>query len=193
MALDGLLDAIARDGDAESQRLLDAAKSEAARLRAAADARAERRCAEAVAAREAQLRAARDARRARALTKARAEVLRARDRFLHRVFHAAESRMPRFFDRPDAAAALQRLVAEALVYFPEGGARVRCRSGIAGPIARAGSLGTVRVIADDSVAEGVIVETPDGSARVDNTLAERLQRLRPSLSIELLGAMMETS
>ncbi len=36
---------------------------------------------------------------------------------------------------------------------------------------------------------GVVLETQDGSARVDRTLVERLRRLRPILSIAVLSRL----
>lgn len=189
MALDVLLQAIAEDGDAEARQVLAAAGAQAATIRAAADARAERRCAEACAAREAELRTELETRRARTRNETRIQVLLARARFIDRIFGEAEARLPGILERPVSSDALVNLCREALETFPPGRARIRCRAELARRLGE--SLGSIAVVTDESVAEGVIAETIDGSARVDNTLAAMLRRRRPELSIAILEAMSE--
>jgi vacuolar-type H+-ATPase subunit E/Vma4 len=192
MALELLLDSLARDVEGEARASLDAARVEAARIRADADVRAARRCAEALAARDTELRVHIDSARARARREARIATLRARDAFLERTFAAAEAELPGALDAPAYAAALPGLIAEALAFFPGVPAIVRCRTGLASRVSvPTESLGAIRLAMDDSVPEGVIVEAEDGSATVNNTLVERLRRRRPVLSIELLARLRE--
>lgn len=190
MALDVLLKAIAEDGEGEARRVVDAARAEADAVRADADARAERRCAAALALREASLRAELEARRARALNESRVQVLFARARLMDRIFEAAEAELPGLLARSGSGPALERLCREALEYFPRGGARVRCRSELAAQLSGRSTAGT-QVVADDTVPEGVMVESLDGSSRVDNTLQASLRRRRPALSIVILAALQE--
>ena len=189
MALDVLLQAIAEDGEAEAQRILDAASTDAAAIRAAADARADQRCAEAIAARAAELRAELETRLARTRHEARVEVLLARQRFMDRIFDEAEQRLPGILDSAPSGALLG-LSREALAFFPPGSARIRCRAALARQLGEA--PGGVPVMADEGVAEGIIAESVDGAARVDNTLRARLRRRRPELSIAILAAVQET-
>ena len=192
MALELFLDSLARDVEGDARDVLDAARAEAARILADANTRAARRCDEALAARDVELRAGMDSTRARARREARIATLRARDGFLERTFGAAEAELPGTLDAAPHADALARLVAEALDFFPGTPSVVRCRAGLADRVsALAASLGAVRASSDDSVPEGVIVEAEDGSATVNNTLVERLRRLRPMLSIEILARVSE--
>lgn len=191
MALDVLLQAIAEDGEAEARRILDAANTDAAAIRTAADARAAQRCAEAGALREAELRAELETRRARTRNDARVQVLLARERFMDGIFDEAEKRLPGILEQSASPGALPGLCREALEFFPPGSARIRCRAGLARQLAEA--LGGIPVVADESVAEGVIAESIDGTARIDNTLRARLRRRRPELSIAILTAASETA
>jgi vacuolar-type H+-ATPase subunit E/Vma4 len=188
MALDLLLESLARDVEGDAREVLDAARAEAARIRAAAEARAGQRCAEALATREAALRASMDAERARARRDAHAGALRARARFLDRTFAAAAAELPRALDAPANTEALAMLVGETLEFFQGKPAVIRCRVGLADRVRQlVSSLGSVRVSPDDSVPEGVIVEAEDGSLMVNNTLIARMQRFQPMLSIELVA------
>ena len=54
------------------------------------------------------------------------------------------------------------------------------------------SVPEASVVVDDGVPEGVIVESIDGSCRIDNTLEGRLRRRRPGLSIAI-GAELGSS
>ena len=188
MALDALLQVITEDGDAEARTVVEAAQAEATAIRAAADARAEARSAEAHATRDAELRLALETKRSQALTRARAQVLDARAKFLDRIFNAAELELPGVLE--ESADALVCLCREALEYFPPGSARIRARAGLAQRLSGVASGGAAIVI-DEAVPEGVIVESVDGASRVDNTLVARLHRRRADLAIVLLAAMAE--
>jgi vacuolar-type H+-ATPase subunit E/Vma4 len=190
MALDALLQVITEDADAEAQRVLDSARAEAEAIRAAADVRDEQRLTEASAARETELRQELEAKRSRALTGTRMWVLKSRAKFVDRIFAAAEAELPGVLERSASPDALVRLCREALDYFPPGHARIRTRAGLARRLSGV-PLGVAEVVTDDTVPEGVIVESPDGRSRVDNTLVARLQRRRTALAIALLAAAPE--
>jgi vacuolar-type H+-ATPase subunit E/Vma4 len=187
MAIETLLDALGTEAERDAQHVTDAARAEAARIRAEAEARLAQQCNAALALREAELRASSDARRAAALRDARAGRLRARDEFLDRVFTTVTARLPGTLDDPTHADALTRLAHEALQYVP-GEAVVRCRASLARSLnVPAAALGNARIVADDSVAEGVVVAAEDGSVTIDNTLESRLHWLRSRLAIDLLA------
>lgn len=192
MALDALLETLSRDAEAEAGRVLAEARAEAARIRAEARAAVTERCVRAIAALEPELRADVDARRARARREASIEVLRARSRFLDRIFADASAAFPGALSDPTRSATVEFLVTEALAFFPGTLVTIRCRTGLAAVVTKATeSTDSVTVVAADSVPEGIIVEARDGSARIENTLEARLRQLRPLLSIELLAAVEE--
>ena len=189
MAVEVLLQAIASEGDAEARKLVDAARAQADEVRAAADARARRQCEEALVSRTAGIRVEFDTRRAGAVREARVRVLMARDQFLGRIFAAVEQALPGVLDAPSSAEVLHRLYREAMACFPDAAVRVRCRHGLATVLRSDGdSSGRIEVAADDAIPEGMVLESLDGSLRVDNTLVARLRRLRPALSIVLIDA-----
>jgi vacuolar-type H+-ATPase subunit E/Vma4 len=118
----------------------------------------------------------------------RSRMLQARNAFLERVFAAAIARLPGILEAPARTSALHQLVQEAVDYFPSTPAAIRCRRALADRLNGLGpSLGTVSVVPDESVLEGVVVAAADGSLAVDNTLVGRLRWLRPMLSIELVS------
>src|SRR5688572_12246412 len=103
MAIETLLDALGTDAERDAQHVTDAARAEAARICAEAEARVAQQCTAALALREAELRAFSDARRAAALRDARAKRLRARNEFLDRVFTSVMARLPGTLDEPTHA------------------------------------------------------------------------------------------
>ena len=188
MALDTLLETIAREGEAEVQRVVDDARVRAARVRAAADEAAEARCVAAIATHDREQGGVAASRRAAARAERREQVLRASERVLERIFAASERSFPHYFDGDSGRRALERLANQAMACFPGEHVVIRCRTGLVGFLERVAPP-TARIVADDSVPEGLVVETADGSARVESTLVAALHRLRPALSIELLAAV----
>ena len=182
-----LLEAITRDGETEAQRAVEAARAEATAIRLAADARSAQECENAVATAERELQAVLDARRAGARADARARELQARSRFLERVFAEVEATLPGYLDQTRAGDELERLVTEACAYFPDEPVRIRCRSGLAARLNA--SRHDVEIVPDESVPEGVIVESVDRRARIDNTLVARLRRQRRALAVDLLSTV----
>lgn len=188
MATESLLATLGADTERAVRQIEEGALAEAQRIRTEADARVRRRCDAALATQEAELRTASDAQRATARRETRERILQVRNAFLERVFAAVTARLPSILESPSRAAALQRLVQEAVGYFPSTPAVVRCRRALADRLNGTGPLlGAVSVVPDESVPEGVVVEAVDGSLAVDNTLIGRLRWLRPALSIELVS------
>lgn len=194
MALDALLSALTQEADRAVEQILTAAREDAVRLRAQADALVERRCADAIAAREAELKASAELERVRTQRATAVRAVQSRDACLDRVFGAAAAALESALDAPDKATAPAALATEALAFFSGVPAVVRCRTSFVERVrAVLHSSDEASVVPDDAVAPGVLVEAVDGSVIVDNTVGARLRRLRPSLSIELLQRIGATS
>lgn len=194
MAIASLLDALEHDAERDAREVVDAARAEAERIRAEAEARVAQRCGAALAAHESELRLAADAHRARARREARARVLNARSAFLERVFRAVSAELPNVLESAAQRDALQHLAREALQYFPSTPAVIRCSGALADRLTGvAASVAELRVVRDESVVAGVIVEAADASLTIDNTLAARLDWLRAALSVEITKRFEETS
>lgn len=194
MALDALLSALTQEADRAVEQILSSAREDAKRLRAEAETLVERRCADAIATREAELKASAEVERARARRATAVRVVQSRDACLDRVFNEAAGALEDALEGPDNVAAPAALAAEALAFFSGVPVVVRCRTSLVERV-RAALHPPVEasVVPDDTLAPGVIVEAVDGSVIVDNTVGARLQRLRPSLSIELLQRIGATS
>lgn len=187
MALDALLSALTQEADRAVEQILASAREDAARLRAEAAALVERRCADAIAAREVELKSSAELERARAQRATAVRVMQSRDACLDRIFKAAANALEGALDAPDNAAAPAALATEALAFFSGVPVVVRCRTALVERVRAAlQPSGEASVVPDDTLAPGVIVEAVDGTVIVDNTVGARLNRLRPSLSIELL-------
>lgn len=187
MAIEPLLSALGEDAERDIREIAEAACAEADRIRVAAEAHVKQRCEAALQSREATLRSEGDAHRARALREARASMLRARDAFLERVFLAVTTQLRGELRKPERGVALAKLLSEALEYVA-GDATICCRADVAERLRqRVGSLNGAKLVAAETVGEGVVVKADDGSVTIDNTLENRLRSLRPALSIEILA------
>jgi len=186
VALDVLLDTLARDAGDHQRRIVDEATAEAARIRAAATASAEARCVEALAVRALELQGQMDARRATAARGARVAALSVRQELLDQIRRTVEAALPGTLDGHEEAVAA--LAFEAIESLPPRAIVLRCRPGLAGQVQRiAESLGRVRVVSDEAIPEGLEAECEDASVLVHNTLAARLNRQWPALSIAILA------
>jgi vacuolar-type H+-ATPase subunit E/Vma4 len=190
MALDTLLETLSRDAEADAGRVVAEARAEADRIRADARTALTERCDQSVAVLERGLRADVDARRAASRREAGIDVLRGQSRFLDRIFTASRAAFPGALADPARFATLESMVREALTFFPDTPVTIRCRAGLVAAVTKAAmAMGSVAVVADDTVPEGIVVESSDGSARIDNTLESRLRHMGPQLSIELLAEL----
>lgn len=191
-----LLDQLRRDATAAIAARAAEARAEAARIRDAAAARRARRRADAVADRERGLSRLRAAARDEATQQTRRAVLDARADYLERVFAEVARQLEMLGGRPDLAQRLTPLLADALPFIETAETRVRC-SRAAGPAVEAAlaALGCAGapVAIDDTVPLGAILEDARATVRVDATLAARLHRLRPTLSIDAVRMLEEAA
>jgi vacuolar-type H+-ATPase subunit E/Vma4 len=185
-----LLEQLRRDARAASEQRIAAARAEALQLRSASDKRlAQLRTAE-MAARARTHTAALDRARADARTRTAREWLVARAEALDQVFVAAHETLAARSGDPRFVVAVAGIARDALPYLPPGEASARCATSLA-PAVRsvleslAPGRPALRVIEDDAVATGVVLETADRSLAIDATFARRLARERPRLAIEV--------
>jgi vacuolar-type H+-ATPase subunit E/Vma4 len=185
-----LLEQLRRDARAASEQRIAAARAEALRLRSASDERlAQLRTAE-LAARERAHAAALDRARSDARTRTAREWLAARAEALDHVFVAANETLAARSGDPQFVVAVAGIVHDALPYLPPGDASARCATSLAPAVrtvleSQAPGRPGLRVIEDDAVATGVVLETVDRSLAIDATFARRLARERPRLAIEV--------
>jgi vacuolar-type H+-ATPase subunit E/Vma4 len=134
---------------------------------------------------EAEIRAETDAALALERRRVRNEVLSARHAMLERVFTAVTAAIPGAL-LGEGSSNLVRHLDEALVYMPDGGARVRCRvelEAIVRPLAACHDL-PVELAPDGRW--GIVLVDPTGHIEIDNTLEARLEGLRAVLAVELV-------
>lgn len=192
MGIDALIGALVADGTAE-----------AARIRAAAQADADALVREATLRGEALVTAARDAAEGELRThvaesvfqarrESRREVLRARDAALERVREEAARTLAAAHGDATLPAVLPPLVRNAMTYLPDAPAVARCHPALA-PMVRDVARETARrdfVVREDAgVAPGVVLEDAAGAVRVEETLPVRLDRLWPTLRMQLAHAL----
>lgn len=185
-----LLEQLRRDARAASEQSIAAARAEASRLRNASDERlAQLRTAE-LAARARIHAAALDRARSDARTRTAREWLAARAEALDRVFVAAHEALACRSGEPRFLAAVAGIAHDALAYLPPGDASARCAASLAQAVrtvleSQASGRPGLRVIEDDAIATGVVLETADRSLVIDATFARRLTRERARLAIEV--------
>lgn len=185
MALEHLLAAIARDGEAAVARELDAARSEAERILAEARARVEARRADRLAARERELRASLEAELAAERRRAAGELLRARWRLVERILEAARAELPAAVESAGFAEVLPAQLDDALAYLGDDGGVVHCPPALA-PLVSTLLAGRPGISVEPSTGLlGIRVEA-NGAVEVDDTLDARLRRLGPRLAMDLL-------
>ena len=191
-----LLDQLRRDATAAIAARAAEARAEAERIRDAAAVRRAHRRADAVAERERALSQQRDAARDAATQQTRGAVLGARAAWLDRVFAEVARQLEMLAGRPDLAQRLTPLLADALPFIETDATRVRCsgatRPAVTAALAALGGADTPVAI-DDTVPLGAILEDERATVRVDATLAARLRRLRPTLSIDAVRMLEEAA
>ena len=192
MALDHLLEALAREAEVTAERLRADARAEAATLTAlSVEVAGRRRQAEV----DQVVRRRRDeVERAVALARhhARDEVLRARDRLLQRVERAVRAACPAALASPRYRAELPRRVEGALACFPAGEVvSARCAAALVEPVSAAWPSGRrAEVRADETLGSGFVLSSADGTIDIEDTLEARFEAHRPELerrALHLLG------
>jgi V/A-type H+-transporting ATPase subunit E len=192
-----LKSAIMEEAREEASRILADAEAQAENIRQQAEGQAE-------AEREAILQQAR--REAEALhgqaaataqLEARTLKLKRREQLLERVFTSARQKLAAASEWPDYDQIVRRLVREAVAYLDASEVLVRI------------AAGTQRVLDEEALADlgrelgvhlhtgaplaqstGVVVETPDGHRRYDNTLETRLARMKDVLRTAVYHILM---
>ena len=172
---------ILREARAEADRLVD----EAQRI-------AEERRSEAIQDREAKYRS--EARIAIAAERHEAlrGVLEARTRAVERVLAELRSILPDASTTESYLASLADQISEALQYVDGDGAAVRCSPSLQAAIRAAlRDRPQVRVEPDPDVGTGFVLTGAEGTVLVDGRLETRIERLAPTLAIEIHESLRE--
>ena len=185
--LDHLLAALEREATGQGDAVRAAARAEADRITADAEARLARRRSDTLGARTAELRGEAEQALGEARRSGRKAVLQARERFLARVFDAARGMLPAALESSAYRTALPGHVADAVRAVGDEPAVIRCPAALREAV-RSAVLGRTQLsVESDATHLGVTVTTADGAVIVDNTLEGRLERLRPQLAIQVLA------
>jgi vacuolar-type H+-ATPase subunit E/Vma4 len=189
MGLETLLAAVERDADAAIQarvvagcraaaEILREVEGEVTRRRAEHDDRVERELADLNIRELARLQRGH-----------RVRLLQARADVLERIFARAASLL-QSVPEEQWSALIPRLTGECAAYLEGRAFTVTCPPGGVGAASlRLAPQPGSRVIGVADAPPGVLARADDGSVTVDNTLAARLDRLRPRLAIELVGRL----
>lgn len=181
-----LLEVLAAEGEAEARAVIAKAREEAARIDGESAARLTRDLEERKLRRSEELQAAESAERLKARGRARESGFGIRERVVNGVLQ----RTRQLLAGAATNAWLQRQVAAALEYLPEGGAELRCaKKDLAAVKKAAAGRQHTTVTVDAEIQAGVIVAMSDGTLRVDGTAEARLDRMRAALAIEIVRAV----
>lgn len=187
--MDRLIAALEREAAERASQILDEARTDASRIREAAEREVGRERARLLERGETAARIAAARRRAEATRKAARSVLEARMELLDRVFGAARAALGETGRSTAYREALPRHLAEALRFF-DGDAIVTCDPDLAGDVRKALRGRTdVEVRVDPEAPAGFAVRSADGRVSVEAGLAERLARRADGLAIEVLARL----
>lgn len=188
MAIDTLLDALAREAAETARVTRERAAGEAARITADAAARREDRRRAAVAARMIELRAGTAAARSTGLGASRGGEMAARAALVERVMERAREMLGQAAGDPCVGGAAMRRVTAALDHWTSAApVVVRCSPALEERVrALVASREGASVVADATVAAGAIVAGADGVAEVDGTLEGLLASREQALAIEIV-------
>jgi len=188
MALEDLIARLERDTDARVAKIRERAKAETDAIEAASALLAARLRAEGLAARARERRTALDRELAAARQRGSVEQLTEAHALLERILARTRELIAGVDVDPVYLAAVRRRLEEVLRFVEGQPIVVHCRPSVA-PAVRAAlamrSDATVEEAPDAPV--GVRVVLRDGSMEVDDTLLERLARMRARLAMELVG------
>jgi vacuolar-type H+-ATPase subunit E/Vma4 len=188
--IDTLLATLEREAEAEIARVMDDARARVAALNAASDDRIAVERGALLGVREAKARAELERALAAARVAARGRVLAARTALLSRVFQKLEEQLPRVAESAEYRARLAAQIEQLMPFAGGQPVTVRCSPDLA-PALRAAvkTNGRSRIQPDAGIAAGFRLTTGDGVLEIDATLEGRLERLRPELALEALGAL----
>lgn len=180
MALAELIGRLERDAQSRADALAKQARDEIARLESEADRAAGQLRSGELAVRRERRRARLERELAEARAQSRAEVLRARERLIDRVFHRAGELLPSLREDRRVRRWLEASLEAAGGYLDGGLIRVapELTEGLSSPTG-------LELIADASVPLGARLASKDGHLTIELTLERALERARPALSIAL--------
>jgi len=189
--------AILQDASGEAQRILTDARARVTSLRQEAQARLESERAATVGRAEDEAASLLDQTVAEVRIDAQSLRLRRREQLLDRVFSDARARIADAAQWPDYAEVALRLTRDAAKQIDSDAMIVKADAATARYLGEEvlSSLGQdagVRLVMGASLTEGigVILETPDGHRRFDNTLENRLNRLHDRLRAGVFHILM---
>ncbi len=191
MAIDALVETLRANGRRRAAGVLREARAEVRAIRLRAEREETRRRGEVLARRQGELRAELAGDIARARAEARRDVLEARRALLARVFARAVAALPAAIESSAYVDGLPGRIELAARYVSIADAVLECPPGLAPALrAAAGTTGPSVEPHLDADA-GFRLRSADGHVVVDDTLASRLARLRPTLEIELVERLQE--
>ena len=187
MGLDALTARLERDADAMVAAIRDESEAQARACLAQAGADSTQRREQWLGLREQGRRQVIDRELADTGRRLRAELLVAQHALLDRVFARAVQLAEALSEDPGLRAAMPSHLHEVLFHLGERDAQVRCPPCLAAQLhpllaERAG----VELVVDAQAPLGISARLRDGSLTIDNTLAARLERVRPQLEPMLL-------
>ncbi len=192
MALAELISVLEAEAERASAAAIDAARTEADRIRDTAEHDAAGRVEARLAIRRAELEAEEERAVAAATREARRRLLESRARLLERVRTAVQARLAEIAERPACRSLLPREAAEAVALLDG-----------RDPVVTAAPATLLEALRQEPALAGLPAEpgdTPgvrlaarDGSLTIDLTLARRLDRRWPALAREIITALETTA
>lgn len=180
-----LIETLEREAEARSESVLAQAREAAAGLVVDAERQLESRIEARIDAEVRQWRRDAAGRVARARRAAEERVLAARADLLGVVFERAAARLADIPGTPRYEAAAVQLLERALSFLPPTGMAVVCDPATARAVTPAAERAGARIEARPGAPPGLVARASDGSVTVDATLAALLERLRPTLAMEV--------
>lgn len=189
MALADLLATMEQEARTRAAEIRSAAEAEAAGIVQEAETRIAARQSSDLGTRQDRLRWESGRELAAERRRARAEILLLRERLLERIREAVVERLPELTQRKDYRERLPELLASGFAQLGSG-APIRLRAGPPLATVLADLAGKrARVVPDSAVVAGFLLETEDGSRRIDHRLDERLSARWPHIAIALASAI----
>lgn len=187
MGIEALVARLERDADAMVEAIREEGEVQVRACLAQAHADAAQRREEWLGRRERERRQVLDRELADTARRLRAELLVAQHALLDRVFARARQLAESLADDPGLRAAMPSHLHDVLSHLGERDAQLRCPPCLAAQLQAllAGRPG-VELVVDEQAPPGVCARSRDGSLTIDNTVAVRLERLRPQLEPMLL-------
>jgi vacuolar-type H+-ATPase subunit E/Vma4 len=181
-----LLEELNHKARGEAEALLQAARTEAARIAADGDREVSRRRTQLLEARAVGVRARAAIAEAETARQTTEVVLRARTRLVERVLAETERWLPGAVATAEYLDTVSQHVEEVLRYAIDGTGVLRCSAAVAERVAAiVGKESHVRIQPDEAV-WGLELRSDDGTVVVDNTLRGRLAGLGPNVAAAIV-------